>query len=64
MLKLQHRLQCMTDDELYYAALTRTVIDIVKSGLDNYKMFHDLIQANKKDNVRNLHLNPAFFNHN
>lgn len=64
MLKLQHRLQCMTDDELYYAALTKTVIEIVKSGLANYHTFHSLIQANKNNNVRNLHLNPAFFNHN
>lgn len=47
-------LLCMTDNELFRAAQTRAVLDIIESGLDNYHLFHELIALNKENDHRRI----------
>ena len=44
----------MTDNELFRAAQTRAVLDIIESGLDNYHLFHELIAFNKENDHRRI----------
>ena len=53
----------LTDKELFKAAETSTILDILKSGLENYHLFHELIVLNKENDHRRIATDyPSLFN--